>query len=308
MVTLKTVAQPIGRVKRARLGVARSATTSCGDLMARVGHRKRLALANAVLARCGGLDGLARRGTTICVLLGIGRRARRRYSASIELGGARCRSPPPASVQLLTRGLARSCSALRWPARGQFGSSVGPNTGCSRKTVLSIVRSTPHRSPAGDLREAASFVASALVLFHTSGGLSRSESEIGADPGLVKAGILCNRRADHVILRVRYCSFEENVLLDVAKRSISLFPFFGDWPRGLLALVGRLGIGVVPWHLSSLGRFDAERWLRLRLGDEVPSARRSRRISAHTGHVPLTIMVHSQHDAGAPHTPAHHQA
>ncbi|MCA1559509.1 MAG: DNA repair protein RadC [Acidobacteria bacterium] len=223
---MKTVApHDRPREKLARLGVAALGDNELTAIVIGQGraHASALDLANAVLARCGGLDGLARaRNDDLCGVRGIGPARAAQVLAAIELGRRTLsRAGRRHRVQLLTP---RDVAEFLLPHYGagpveQFGVVLlDTKHRVLRTTVLSIGTldaSIVH--PREIFREAASGGAAALVLFHNhpSGDPDPSPEDVELTRRLVKAGILMGIDVlDHVIVAdVRYCSFKEKGLL-----------------------------------------------------------------------------------------------
>jgi DNA repair protein RadC len=177
-----------------------------------------LAVANELLARCGGLHGLSRSTRDeLARVVGVGRARAAQIAAALELGRRTLTTGPNARVQFRTP---RDVAAHLMPA---FGSRPVEHFGVVlldskhrvlRTTILAIggLNATIVQ-PREVFREAALGAAAAIVVFHNhpSGDPSPSPDDVELTRRLVAAGTLMGIDVvDHVILGdVRYCSFKE---------------------------------------------------------------------------------------------------
>ena len=177
-----------------------------------------LAVANELLATCGGLHGLLRSTCDeFALVVGVGRARAAQVAAALELGRRTLTHGPNARIQVRTP---RDVAAHLMPA---FGSRPVEHFGVVlldskhrvlRTTVLAIggLNATVVQ-PREVFREAALGAAAAIVVFHNhpSGDPSPSPDDVELTRRLVAAGTLMGIDVvDHVIVGdVRYCSFKE---------------------------------------------------------------------------------------------------
>lgn len=177
-----------------------------------------LAVANELLATCGGLHGLLRSTCDeLALVVGVGRARAAQVAAALELGRRTLTHGPNARIQVRTP---RDVAAHLMPA---FGSRSVEHFGVVlldskhrvlRTTVLAIggLNATVVQ-PREVFREAALGAAAAIVVFHNhpSGDPSPSPDDVELTRRLVAAGTLMGIDVvDHVIVGdVRYCSFRE---------------------------------------------------------------------------------------------------
>ena len=178
-----------------------------------------LDLANQVLERTGGIDGLARaRHDELTQLPGIGSARAAQVLAAVELGRRTLTRADRHRVQITSP---RMVAELLLPLYGnrpveQFGvvlldtkHRVMRTTGV---TVGTLDASIVH--PREIFREAAAAGAAAIVVFHNhpSGDPEPSDEDVRLTHRLIAAGVLMGIDViDHVILgNVRYCSMKED--------------------------------------------------------------------------------------------------
>lgn len=177
-----------------------------------------LDLGNAVLARTGGIDGLARaRHDELMHVPGIGAARAAQVLAAVELGRRTLTRANRHRVQVTSP---RAVAELLLPLYGnrpveQFGVVLlDTKHRVMRTTVVTIGTldaSIVH--PREVFREAAAAGAAAIVVFHNhpSGDPEPSKDDIELTHRLIAAGVLMGIDVlDHVILgNVRYCSMKE---------------------------------------------------------------------------------------------------
>ncbi len=177
-----------------------------------------LDLANAILARMGGIDGLARaRHDELTLVPGIGSARAAQVLAAVELGRRTLTRANRQRVQVTSP---RAVAELLLPLYGnrpveQFGVVLlDTKHRVMRTTVVTIGTldaSIVH--PREVFREAAAAGAAAIVVFHNhpSGDPEPSRDDIALTHRLIAAGVLMGIDViDHVILGdVRYCSMKE---------------------------------------------------------------------------------------------------
>ena len=177
-----------------------------------------LDLANAMLARMGGIDGLARaRHDELTQVPGIGSARAAQVLAAVELGRRTLTRANRQRVQVTSP---RAVAELLLPLYGnrpveQFGVVLlDTKHRVMRTTVVTIGTldaSIVH--PREVFREAAAAGAAAIVVFHNhpSGDPEPSRDDIALTHRLIAAGVLMGIDViDHVILGdVRYCSMKE---------------------------------------------------------------------------------------------------
>jgi DNA repair protein RadC len=177
-----------------------------------------LDLANAMLARTGGIDGLARaRHDELTHTPGIGSARAAQVLAAVELGRRTLTRANRHRVQVTSP---RAVAELLLPIYGnrpveQFGVVLlDTKHRVMRTTVVTIGTldaSIVH--PREVFREAAAAGAAAIVVFHNhpSGDPEPSQEDIALTHRLIAAGVLMGIDVlDHVILgNVRYCSMKE---------------------------------------------------------------------------------------------------
>ena len=210
---------------RPREKLARAGPAALGDhelLAVVIGAGTRscnsLALANAVLERCGGLHGVvASSPEELCHLEGVGPARAAQIMAALELGRrtllrdpsdrAQFRSPRDVAAHLLPEYGARPVE--------QFGTVLLDAKHRLLKTLILTVgtldRSVVH--PREVFREAAAARAAGIVLFHNhpSSDPTPSADDVALTHRLVEAGALMGIEVlDHLILTAtRYCSLRE---------------------------------------------------------------------------------------------------
>jgi len=177
-----------------------------------------LDLANALLARTGGIDGLARaRHDELTRVPGIGSARSAQVLAAVELGRRTLTRANRHRVQVTSP---RAVAELLLPLYGnrpveQFGVVLlDTKHRVMRTTVVTIGTldaSIVH--PREVFREAAAAGAAAIVVFHNhpSGDPEPSKDDVELTHRLIAAGVLMGIDVlDHVILgNVRYCSMKE---------------------------------------------------------------------------------------------------
>ena len=178
-----------------------------------------LDLANQVLERTGGIDGLARaRHDELTQLPGIGSARAAQVLAAVELGR---RTLPRADRHRVQITSPRMVAELLLPLYGnrpveQFGVVLlDTKHRVMRTTVVTVGTldaSIVH--PREIFREAAAAGAAAIVVFHNnpSGDPEPSDEDVRLTHRLIAAGVLMGIDViDHVILgNVRYCSMKED--------------------------------------------------------------------------------------------------
>lgn len=181
-----------------------------------------LDLANTLLARVGGVDGLSRaRPEDLTCITGIGAARATQVLAAVELGRRTLTRGGRPRLQLKTP---REVAELLLPQFGgrsveQFGVVLlDTKRRVIRTTIVSIGTldaSIVH--PREIFREATAAGAAALVLFHNhpSGDPEPSDDDKHLTRRMVSAGIVMGIEViDHVILGdVRYCSFRERGII-----------------------------------------------------------------------------------------------
>ncbi len=178
-----------------------------------------LDLANQVLERAGGIDGLARaRHDELTQLPGIGSARAAQVLAAVELGRRTMTRADRHRVQITSP---RMVAELLLPLYGnrpveQFGVVLlDTKHRVMRTTVVTVGTldaSIVH--PREVFREAAAAGAAAIVVFHNhpSGDPEPSDEDVQLTHRLIAAGVLMGIDViDHVILgNVRYCSMKED--------------------------------------------------------------------------------------------------
>ena len=178
-----------------------------------------LDLANQVLERSGGIDGLARaRHDELTQLPGIGSARAAQVLAAVELGRRTLTRVDRHRVQITSP---RMVAELLLPLYGnrpveQFGVVLlDTKHRVMRTTVVTVGTldaSIVH--PREIFREAAAAGAAAIVVFHNhpSGDPEPSDEDVRLTHRLIAAGVLMGIDViDHVILgNVRYCSMKED--------------------------------------------------------------------------------------------------
>jgi DNA repair protein RadC len=178
-----------------------------------------LDLANQVLERAGGIDGLARaRHDELTQLPGIGSARAAQVLAAVELGRRTMTRADRHRVQITSP---RMVAELLLPLYGnrpveQFGVVLlDTKHRVMRTTVVTVGTldaSIVH--PREVFREAAAAGAAAIVVFHNhpSGDPEPSAEDVQLTHRLIAAGVLMGIDViDHVILgNVRYCSMKED--------------------------------------------------------------------------------------------------
>jgi DNA repair protein RadC len=222
---MKTVAaHDRPREKLQRLG---SSALGDNELMAIVlGHGRAnasaLDLANTLLARVGGADGLARaRIEDLTKIDGIGPARAAQILAAVELGRRTLTRGGRHRVQVTSP---RTVADLLLPQYGnrpveQFGVVLlDTKHRVLRTTILSVgTLDSSIVHPREIFREATAAGAAAIVLFHNhpSGDPEPSEDDLRLTQRMMAAGVLMGIDViDHVILAdVRYCSLREKGLI-----------------------------------------------------------------------------------------------
>ena len=178
-----------------------------------------LDLANQVLERTGGIDGLARaRHAELTQLPGIGSARAAQVLAAVELGRRTLTRADRHRVQITSP---RMVAELLLPLYGnrpveQFGVVLLDTKHRVMRTTIVTVgtldASIVH--PREIFREAAAAGAAAIVVFHNhpSGDPEPSDEDVRLTQRLIAAGVLMGIDViDHVILgNVRYCSMKED--------------------------------------------------------------------------------------------------
>ena len=178
-----------------------------------------LDLANQVLERTGGIDGLARaRHDELTQLPGIGAARAAQVLAAVELGRRTLTRADRHRVQITSP---RMVAELLLPLYGnrpveQFGVVLLDTKHRVMRTTIVTVgtldASIVH--PREIFREAAAAGAAAIVVFHNhpSGDPEPSGDDVALTHRLIAAGVLMGIDViDHVILgNVRYCSMKED--------------------------------------------------------------------------------------------------
>ena len=177
-----------------------------------------LTVANNLLARCGGIHGLARASPgELSRVDGIGGARAAQIVAALELGRRTLARAPSARFRI---GNPRQAAAYLLPRFGsrpieQFGVVLlDSKHRVSRTTVLaSGTLNSSIVEPREVFREAAIGGAAAIVVFHNhpSGDPTPSPEDVELTRRLAAAGVLMGiDLVDHVILGdLRYCSFKE---------------------------------------------------------------------------------------------------
>jgi DNA repair protein RadC len=178
-----------------------------------------LAIANALLAACGGLHGLARASTDDCAAVsGVGPARAAQLVAALELGRRSLRRPPPRRPQF--RG-PRDVAQYLLPV---FGARAVEQAGIVlldtkhrvlRTTIVATGSlNTAAIEPRDVFREAMRGGAAAIVLFHNhpSGDPSPSPDDVELTQRIAAAGVLMGIEVvDHIILGdACYCSLKES--------------------------------------------------------------------------------------------------
>lgn len=222
---MKTVAEhDRPREKLQRLGAAALGDNELVAIVIGAGvvHASALDLANGVLARIGGLDGLSRaRPDDLTLVEGIGPARAAQVLAAVELGRRTLTRGGRHRVQLTTP---RAVAELLLPQYGsrsveQFGVVLlDTKRRVIRTTIVSVGTldaSIVH--PREIFREATTAGAAALVLFHNhpSGDPEPSAEDVQLTRRMITAGVVMGIEViDHVILGdVRYCSLREKGLI-----------------------------------------------------------------------------------------------
>jgi DNA repair protein RadC len=184
------------------------------------GHRRggALAVANELLARCGGLHGLVRStADDVSRVVGIGRARSAQILAAVELGRRTLTRAPSARLQIRSP---REAAAYLMPA---FGSRPVEEIGVvlldtkhrvMRTAIVAIgALNAASVQPRDVYREATLAGAAAIVVFHNhpSGDPSPSPEDVALTRHLAAAGTLLGiDLVDHIILgETRYCSLKE---------------------------------------------------------------------------------------------------
>jgi len=177
-----------------------------------------LDLANAVLTRAGGLDGLARaRHDELTNVPGIGSARAAQVVAAVELGRRTLTRAGRDRVQVTTP---RAVAELLLPLYGnrpveQLGVVLlDTKHRVMRTTVVTVgTLDASIMHPREIFREATAAGAAAIVVFHNhpSGDPEPSQEDIALTHRLIAAGVLMGIEViDHIILgNVRYCSMKE---------------------------------------------------------------------------------------------------
>ena len=177
-----------------------------------------LDLANAVLTRAGGLDGLARaRHDELTNVPGIGSARAAQVVAAVELGRRTLTRAGRDRVQVTTP---RAVAELLLPLYGnrpveQLGVVLlDTKHRVMRTTVVTVgTLDASIMHPREIFREATAAGAAAIVVFHNhpSGDPEPSQEDIALTHRLIAAGVLMGIDViDHIILgNVRYCSMKE---------------------------------------------------------------------------------------------------
>jgi DNA repair protein RadC len=210
---------------RPREKLARAGPAALGDnelLAVLIGAGTRscnsLALANAVLERCGGLHGVvASNPDELRAIAGVGPARAAQIMAAIELGRRTLLRDPSDRAQLRTPGDVAAHLLPEYGARPveQFGIVLLDAKHRLLKTIVLTVgtldRSVVH--PREVFREAAAARAAGIVLFHNhpSSDPTPSADDLALTRRLVDAGSLMGIEVlDHLILTAtRYCSLRE---------------------------------------------------------------------------------------------------
>jgi DNA repair protein RadC len=208
------------REKLQRLGVA---TLGDNELVAVVLGSGRAAanaldLANAILSRSGGIEGLARaRHDELTSVPGIGAARAAQVVAAVELGRRTLTRAGRDRVQVTTP---RAVAELLLPLYGnrpveQLGVVLlDTKHRVMRTTVVTVgTLDASIMHPREIFREATAAGAAAIVVFHNhpSGDPEPSQEDIALTHRLIAAGVLMGIDViDHIILGdVRYCSLKE---------------------------------------------------------------------------------------------------
>jgi DNA repair protein RadC len=184
------------------------------------GYRRNgaLAVANELLARCGGLHGLARStADDLSHVDGIGRARSAQILAAVELGRRTLTQAPSARPQIRSP---RDAAAYLMPAYGsrpveQVGVILLDTKHRVMRTAVVAVGALNSTvvQPREVYREATLAGAAAIVVFHNhpSGDPCPSPEDVEITTHLAAAGTLLGiDLVDHVILGdARYCSFKE---------------------------------------------------------------------------------------------------
>jgi DNA repair protein RadC len=209
------------REKLQRLGVA---TLGDNELVAVVLGSGRAAasaldLANAVLTRAGGIEGLARaRHDELTRVPGIGAARAAQVVAAVELGRRTLTRAGRDRVQVTTP---RAVAELLLPLYGnrpveQLGVVLlDTKHRVMRTTIVTVgTLDASIMHPREIFREATAAGAAAIVVFHNhpSGDPEPSQEDIALTHRLIAAGVLMGIDViDHIILgNVRYCSMKES--------------------------------------------------------------------------------------------------
>jgi DNA repair protein RadC len=177
-----------------------------------------LAVANALLAHCGGLHGLARSTCDdLAHVAGIGRARAAQLVAAIELGRRTLTRAPSARLQIRSP---REAAAHLMPAFGsrpveQLGVMLLDTKHRVMRTAIVAVGALNATIvlPRDVYREAMLAGAAAIVVFHNhpSGDPCPSPEDVEFTRHLAAAGTLLGiDLMDHIVLgETRYCSFKE---------------------------------------------------------------------------------------------------
>lgn len=208
------------REKLTRHGAAALGDNELVALVIGTGARGRdaLTIANELLARAGGVHGLARAGLDeLAAAAGMGRAKAARLVAAVEVGRRTVVQPAPARVSLRSPRDAAAHLVPTFGARGveHFGVLLlDSRHRILRTTVLAIGGlNSAVVQPREVFREAALGGAAAIIVFHNhpSGDPSPSPDDVELTRRLTAAGVLMGIDVvDHVIVGDgRYCSFKE---------------------------------------------------------------------------------------------------
>jgi DNA repair protein RadC len=178
-----------------------------------------LAVANALLAACGGLHGLGRcRCDDLSRVPGIGHARAAQIAAALELGRRTLTHAPTERALVSSPHAAAAYLLPRFGGRPveQFGVVLlDTKHRVIRTSVLALgTQNTSYVEPRDVFREAALGGAAAIVVFHNhpSGDPTPSPDDVALTRRLVAAGLLMGIDVvDHLVLGdVRYYSFKES--------------------------------------------------------------------------------------------------
>lgn len=212
------------REKLARAGVAALGDAELLAAILGAGTRQHdsLAMASAVLVRCGGLHGLvAAAADDLQAVAGMGPARAAQILAALELGRRTLRRDPPDRPRL---GTPRDVAAHLLPEFGarpveQFGVVLLDAKHRLLKTVVLTIGTLDHSvvHPREVFREAAAARSAGIVLFHNhpSSDPTPSSDDLALTRRMVEAGTIMGIDVlDHLILTAtRYCSLRETGLL-----------------------------------------------------------------------------------------------